>query len=129
MSMHSALQAYLAGDAQVAAAVNSVRWNEIPQAGALPAIALSLASEQTPAAHSGGSSLRICRVQIDCFAASVSAALAAVEAVRPLVNGVTTPELRAMTIDGGGDSAAKSGAVMVYGQRLDVMVTTEGNGP
>lgn len=71
----------------ISLASGRVGWNERPQASALPAVVLQVASETTPYTYAGAVDLVTSRVQADIYAESYEAALAVDAALVGIVSG------------------------------------------
>lgn len=80
--MEAALRARLIANAGVSALVgNRIDWGARPQGSILPAIVLTLVSDERTQHMAGFDSYRATRVQIDCYATTYATAVAMREAV------------------------------------------------
>lgn len=117
---------FLLADAGVLAAVSTrVYWNVRPQSSALPAITLQRISDIPVGDDEGADDLTETRVQVDCWASTFAAALAAGRAVEAALSGKSFShngtQFQGAYIDGGGDTTeptATQGSV-IHRTRID----------
>jgi len=128
MDMQAALRARLVADAGVAALVaGRIYWVQAPQDDGLPRITLQIISDGRPQTFHGFQPLRSTKVQVDCRAASYSAASAIAEAV---IAELATPETSNGIIFGrpqidakrDGDLFERSNAQEIHRTSLDLII-------
>lgn len=86
--MDQALVTYLRQTTAIAALVGeNINWGLRPQASALPALGLSVISRVPVDSDEGKSTLSMSRVQIDCWAATMTGAKALASAVKVALPG------------------------------------------
>jgi len=86
--LDQALITFLRATTAITALVgNEINWGNRPQASALPAITLTLVSRIPVDSDEGDSGLFFARVQIDCWAATMTAAKALAVEVRKALSG------------------------------------------
>lgn len=86
--MDQALVTYLRNTTAISALVGTnIEWGLRPQGSALPALGLTVVSRIPVDSDEGDSGLYQARVQIDCWAASMTGAKALANAVKALLSG------------------------------------------
>lgn len=105
----------------------TVAWGARPQASALPAILLTVASEVTDYTYGGGVALVTTRVQADIYAATYPAALAVDRILAPALSGyagtVGDTEFAGIFLESRFDAAEEAaGGVLLHRVSRDLMV-------
>ena len=126
MDMQGALRARLLATGPLATLVaRRIEWLSRPQAGALPAVTLTVISDERPDTFGGFAALRATRVQVDCWAADYAKAKAVADAV---VDAVATPAVHEgikfsrPTIEGPRDGIDQTEPAPIVRATLDLIV-------